>query len=126
MAPARMAKIESAVRIVLAFTQACNRHDLDGMLQLISQDCVIEDPEGRVYTGKPAIAQLWQGLLREAPEIQIEIEEIFGMGLRCILRWKYEQTDSGGQKKQMRGVDIFQIRDGFICEKLSYRKKLPK
>jgi steroid delta-isomerase-like uncharacterized protein len=126
MAPARMAKIESATRLALAFNQACNRHDLDGMLQLVSEDCVVESHDSAVYTGKAAIAQFWQGLLQEAPETQIEIEEIFGMGLRCILRWKYKRVNPAGQKEQVRGIDIFQIRDGFICEKLSYIKKQPK
>ncbi len=34
MSPTRMAKIESAIRIVLQFNEAFNRHDVAAMMQL--------------------------------------------------------------------------------------------
>jgi hypothetical protein len=47
----------------------------------------------------------------------MEIEEIFGMGMHCIMRWKYTWGDG-----HVRGVDVFKIEDNLICEKFSYVK----
>lgn len=121
MNPARMSKVESATRIVLAFNEAFNRHDVDGMMKLMSDDCVVENPapapDGTGYSGREAVSQLWQDFFRESPQAHIEIEEIFGFGYRCVMRWKYSSGES-----HIRGVDIFQIKDGLIAEKHSYVK----
>jgi ketosteroid isomerase-like protein len=126
MSPIRMSKIESAIRIVLEFNEAFNRHDVAGMMQLMSDDCVFENtdppPDGAVYLGKEAVSRFWQDFFRDSPNAHIEIEEIFGMGFRCIMRWRYGWVDASGEKGHVRGVDIFQVKGGFICEKFSYVK----
>ena len=126
MSPTRMAKLESAMRIVLEFNEAFNRHDVAGMMQLMSDDCAFENtspsPDGTVYSGKEAVTQFWQDFFRESSHAHIEIEEIFGLGNRCIMRWKYNWVDMEGKKGHVRGVDIFQVKDGLISEKFSYVK----
>lgn len=126
MSPARMSKVESATRIVLEFNKAFNRHDVPGMMKLMSEDCVFENtdpaPDGTVYSGQEAVTQFWLDFFRESPQAHIEIEEIFGLGLHCVMRWRYEWTDAQGNKGHVRGVDIFHLRDGLIREKLSYVK----
>jgi ketosteroid isomerase-like protein len=121
MTPARMAKIESAMRLVLEFNEAFNRHDVAGMMKLSTEDCVFENtnpaPDGTRYAGKEAVTNFWESFFRESPNAHIEIEEIFGMGNRCIMRWKYTWGDG-----HVRGVDIFQVKEGLISEKLSYVK----
>jgi ketosteroid isomerase-like protein len=126
MSHIRMSRIESAMRVVLAFNEAFNRHDVPGMMQLMSDDCVFENtnpaPDGTVYSGKEAVTQFWQDFFRDSPQAHIEIEEIFGLDKRCVLRWRYNWVDEARQKGHVRGVDIFKVIDGLICEKLSYVK----
>jgi len=126
MSPTRMSKIESGIRVVLDFNEAFNRHDVAGMMQLMSDDCVFENtnpaPDGAVYSGKEVVTRFWQDFFRESPYARIEIEEIFGFGDRCIMRWRYSWVGVTGQKGHVRGVDIFRVRDGSIKEKLSYVK----
>jgi len=126
MTPTRMSKVESATRVVLEFNEAFNHHDVTGMMKLMSDDCVFENtnpaPDGTVYSGKEAVTQFWQDFFRESPHAHIEIEEVFGMGMRCIMRWRYEWEDAAGEKGHVRGVDVFQVRDGLIRKKLSYVK----
>jgi len=121
-----MSKIESATRIVLSFNEAFNRHNVEEMMALMSDDCVFENtapaPDGNVYKGKEAVMQFWQEFFRESPQARIEIEEIFGMGYRCVMRWRYEWVDTTGEKGHVRGVDIFRLKEGLISEKLSYVK----
>jgi ketosteroid isomerase-like protein len=126
MSPVRMARVESGVRIVIAFIEAFNRHDLPGMMQLMSDDCVFEStappPDGAVYSGKEAVTQFWQDFFRQSPHAKISIEEIFGFGIRCLMRWRYDWVDETGNKGHVRGVDLYQLKNGLISEKLSYVK----
>lgn len=126
MSPARMSKIEAAMRIVLTFNDAFNHHDVTGMMQLMSDDCVFENtdpaPDGTVYSGKDTVTRFWQTFFHESPHAHIDIEEIFGIGNHCIMRWKYSWQDAGGKEGHVRGVDIFRVEDGLIAEKFSYVK----
>jgi hypothetical protein len=126
MSPTRMARLESAIRVVLEFNEAFNRHDVEAMMQLMSDDCVFENsapaPDGMAYSGKEAVTQFWQNFFRESPHAHIKIEEIFGIGFRCIMRWRYDWVDAAGIKGHVRGVDIFLVKNGLIREKLSYVK----
>jgi predicted SnoaL-like aldol condensation-catalyzing enzyme len=126
MSPARLSKLEAAMRIVLDFNEAFNRHDVAGMMQRMSDNCVFENthpaPDGTVYSGKEAVSQFWQDFFQEAPQAHIDIEEIFGLGNRCIMRWKYNWVDVGGKTGYVRGVDIFKVTDNLISEKFSYVK----
>lgn len=126
MSPSRMSKLESAVRVVLEFNDAFNRHDVAAMMQRMSDECIFENtypaPDGTVYSGKKAVTNFWEDFFRESPQAHIEIEEIFGLGERCIMRWQYHWVDSAGKNGHVRGVDIFRVRNGSIREKLSYVK----
>jgi predicted SnoaL-like aldol condensation-catalyzing enzyme len=116
-----MSKIEAAMRIVLEFNEAFNRHDVAWMMRLMSDNCVFENtnpaPDGTVYSGKEAVTRFWENFFKESPNAHIDIEEIFGLGHHCIMRWKYHWGDG-----HVRGVDVFKLKDGLICEKLSYVK----
>lgn len=122
----KMAKIEAAMRVVLAFNDALNQRDVPAMMALMSEDCVFENtspaPDGARYAGKAAVTQFWQDFFAAAPEARIQVEEIFGLGWRCVVRWRYDWVDPAGQPGHVRGVDIFTVRDGLISEKLSYVK----
>ena len=121
-----MARLESAVRVVIKFNEAFNRHDVPGMMQLLSDDCIFENsdpaPNGAVYSGKETAAKFLEEFFRKSPNAHMEIEEIFGFGIRCVMRWRYDWVDAAGKEEHVRGVDIFQLKSGFICEKLSYVK----
>jgi len=96
-------------------------------MQLVSDDCVFENaapaPDGAVYAGKEAVTKFWQDFFRESPQAHIEIEETLGLGIRCVVLWRYEWVDATGEKGHVRGVDIFQVKNGAICEQLSYVKR---
>lgn len=121
MSPIRMSKIESGMRVVLEFNKAFNQHDVSRIAPLLSEDCVLEStnpaPNGTSYKGKNAITQYLQEFFQKTPQAHIEIEEVFGMGIHCIMRWKYTWGEG-----HVRGVDIFKIEEGLILEKLSYVK----
>jgi limonene-1,2-epoxide hydrolase len=122
----KMSRFESGIRVVLAFNEAFNRHDVAGMMALLSADCVLEQsapaPDGAVYTGTEAISRFWQAFFRHSPQAHSEIEDIFGFRIRCVLRWRCDWVDAAGDKKHIRGVDLFSVQNDLIYEHLSYVK----
>lgn len=126
MSPIRMSRIETAMRTVLAFHEAFNRHDVAGMMEWMSDDCLFEDtypaPDGAAYRGKAEVTQYWERFFRESPAAHIDVEELFGFGERCIMRWRYSWVDAAGAQGHVRGVDVFRVKNELICEKLSYVK----
>jgi predicted SnoaL-like aldol condensation-catalyzing enzyme len=126
MSPSRLSRLESTTRLVLDFNEAFNRHDVTRMMQLMSDDCVFENttpaPDGVIYKGKVEVTQFWKDFFHHSPNAYIEIEDIFGLGMHCIMRWRYSWIDVDGNKGHIRGVDIFKVINGSISEKLSYVK----
>jgi ketosteroid isomerase-like protein len=121
-----MSKMESAMRVVLAFNDAFNRHDVAGLMQLMSVDCTVEHfepaPDGAVYVGHEAVAQFWRDHFGDKQAAHVEIEEVFGLGKRCIMRWQFSWRAEDGEARFVRGVDVFRVSEGLIREKLSYVK----
>ncbi len=124
--PIKMSRIEIPVRLALAYYKAYNAHDVAAMIQLMSENCIVETsapaPDGIVYSGKEAVTKFWQDFFHESPHANIKIEDVYGLGKRCIARWKCTWVDSDGKQQQVRGAEIFRTKDGLICEQLSYVK----
>jgi predicted SnoaL-like aldol condensation-catalyzing enzyme len=126
MSPVKMSKIESGIRAVLDYVKALNQHDVPTMMQFLRKDCIYENPgpapDGAAYTGKEAITNYWQDFFRASPQAQIKIEDVYGFGEQCVMRWRYQSTDAAGHVHHIRGVDIFKVEDGLICEQRAYVK----
>lgn len=126
MSPTHLSRLESAMRLVLDFNEAFNRQDVAGMLALVSQDCIFENsapaPDGERVRGRADLTQYWNDFFRNSAHAHLHIEEIFGLGMRCVVRWSLEWQDVAGIKSHVRGADIFQVREGLICERFSYVK----
>lgn len=109
--------------VVEAFNEAFNRHDVAGVMALMTDDCVFEDtyppPDGKRTAGQRAVRLAFAEFFRQSPQAHFECEEIVALGDRCAVRWRYRWDDSGGH---VRGIDLFRLRDGKIAEKLSYVK----
>ena len=128
MSPTRLSRVEAALRTILDFNAACNRHDIPGMMQLLSDTCIYENytpaPNGAVYSGREAITEFWQDFFNQSPKAHMHIEDAFGLGNHCIMRWRYEWEDATGKSNHLRGVDIFLVSSGLISEHRSYVKGL--
>jgi uncharacterized protein (TIGR02246 family) len=111
----------SAVEVVRRFQDAWNAHDVDGVMALMTDDCVFEStwppPDGERLVGQHAVRAFWERFFAQSPDAAIEIEEMFACGDRTTMRWRY-RWDGG----HVRGVDVYVVRDGKVAEKLSYVK----
>jgi ketosteroid isomerase-like protein len=115
-----------AVRLVLRFNDALNAGDVDAAMRLMTDDCIFEntypDPDGTRYEGEQAVRAFWEAFFHSSRKPRFDVEEVFGQGDRCVMRWTYHWVDESGMPGHVRGVDIIRLRDGLIAEKLSYVK----
>jgi ketosteroid isomerase-like protein len=117
---------DKAVEVIIGFNDALNRRDLDTMMGLMAEDCIFENtyppPDGTCYKGQAAIRAFWEDFFRSSNQAQFDIEEIFGLENRCVMRWIYHWVDQAGQAGHIRGVDLYKLTNDLIAEKLSYVK----
>ena len=117
---------DEVVRVIEAFSDATNRQDVEGMLELVSDDMVFEGttpPDGlRIAGDKAALRVLWEGIFSDSPRALVETEELIIAGDRCTARLRYIFDRDHPEDGHIRAVDIIRVRDGKIIEKLSYVK----
>jgi ketosteroid isomerase-like protein len=117
---------ETTLRVINRFNEAFARHDVDGIMAAMTEDCVFENtspaPDGQRIEGQGAVRAFWEEFFRSSPSSDIQPEEIFAAGDRCVVRWVYQWVDLQGTPGHVRGVDVFRVRDGKVAEKLSYVK----
>ena len=110
---------------VTRFNDAFNRHDVDGVMALMTNDCVFDStrppPDGERLVGQGKGRACWEEFFRRSPQARFEAEEVFAAGDRCVVRWTYHWIRDG-KPGHVRGVDLFRVRDGRVAEKLSYVK----
>jgi len=114
------------LEVVRHFLDAFARHDVDGVMAAMSEDCVFENtwppPDGERHVGRAAVRRFWERFFRETPSATFETEEMFAGGARCVVRWLYRWRNADGSAGHVRGVDVLRVRDGKVAEKLSYVK----
>ncbi len=116
----------STLEAVRRFNEAFDRHDVDGVMAAMTEDCVFENtcppPDGERYAGQDAVRSFWHRFFSSSPDARFTTEEIFASGNRCFVRWRYDWKGDDGAPGHVRGVDIFLVREGKVAEKLAYVK----
>jgi ketosteroid isomerase-like protein len=114
-------------RVVQRFNRAFNRHDVDAVMALCTEDTVLETtlpkPGGRRIRGQAAVRRYWERFFAATARARFDAEEIFAAGNRCVVRWRFRwAADRPGAPGHVRGIDVFRVRGGRIAEKLVYVK----
>ena len=111
--------------VVRRFNEAFNRHDVDGIMEMMTADCVFENtrpaPDGTRVEGAAAVRAVWERLFASSPQAHFEASDMFAAGDRAVVLWTYRWVKDSGPG-HVRGVDVFLVRDGRVAEKLSYVK----
>ena len=116
---------EATLATVERFNEIFNRHDVDGIMAAMTDDCVFDStrptPDGERFVGQSAVRGFWTAFFARSPAANFETEEIYACGDRCVVRWVYHWVRDG-VAGHVRGVDVFKVRGGKVAEKLSYVK----
>ncbi len=85
---------------VQRFNDAFGRHDVDGVMAAMTEDCVFEStsppPDGGRFQGQEAVRAVWEELFGSSPAAVFEAEETIAAGDRCVVRWVYRWGQGAG------------------------------
>ncbi len=120
-----MAGLDNKELVRSCFEKMCNQHDVDGALELISEDYMLHDPmEPDFPGGREAFKKMCSGYVEAFRDSSCTIEDQFAEGDRVATRW----TVSGCQTKDLPGmpskggcfnvggITISRVADGKIAE----------
>jgi ketosteroid isomerase-like protein len=114
---------EQTTQAIDRFNQAFQLHDAALLLDLIAEDCVLENtqpaPNGSRHVGREACLALWQGIAGNRDGwFELENTEVFGE--TALIFWRYCWGE--GEQSSVRGVNVMRVRDGKIVEGRGYVK----
>jgi ketosteroid isomerase-like protein len=113
-----------------AFTDAWNRHDLDGLMSFMTDDCVFQTAAGAErcgtrHSGREAVRRAFEQAWLAFPDAQWCNGRHFVQGERGVSEWTFVGTKADGTRVEADGCDLFTFRDGRIAVKDAFRKDRP-
>jgi ketosteroid isomerase-like protein len=95
---------------------AMNKHDLDGAASLMHQDYRSEQPAhpSLAFVGRAQMRANWEAMFAGIPDFRAELCQSVTDGDTTWSEWHWSGTRSDGQPFEMRGVTLFEIREGQV------------
>jgi ketosteroid isomerase-like protein len=111
-----------------SFCDAFNRHDLDALMDHMTEDCVFDasagsEPHGRRYVGREDVRRGFADVFATFPDGQWDEGRHLVAGDRGLSEWVFRGTKTDGTRVEVNGIDVFTFRDGKIAVKDSFRKQ---
>jgi ketosteroid isomerase-like protein len=109
------------------FLAPWNRHDVDGAMAMMTDDCVWEvtrgsEPYGTLFEGRAAVRLAIADAFTALPDVNYQpIRSSFGED-HVVVELLVTGTLADGMKARYHACDILTLRDGKITAKRSYRK----
>jgi ketosteroid isomerase-like protein len=118
---------DDAVRMLQSIATAFDEHDLDRIMTYFAEDAVFEAPRGTEpwgtrFVGREAVREAFAGRFAGIPDIRYQGDSHFVDGDRGASEWTLSGTTTEGQRIEIRGCDLWTLRDGQVVRKDSYWK----
>ena len=118
---------DETIEVLKAITRAFDEHDLDGILAHFADDAVCESPRGpdrwgQRYVGTERIREAFAGRFSGIPDVSYRDDDHFVDGDRGVSEWTLSGTTTAGQRIEVRGCDLWTLRDGKVVKKDSFWK----
>ena len=118
---------DDAMLMLKAIATAFDEHDLEGIMAHFADDAVFEGPRGPDswgprFVGSEAIREAFAARFAGIPDIRYQQDEHFVDGDRGASEWTLSGTTTEGQLIEVRGCDLWTLRDGMVVKKDSFWK----
>ncbi len=112
------------------FARAWNRHDLDALMSMMTDECVFDASAGdqiagERFAGRDAVRGAFSAVFEQFPDAHWGNARHFVVGDRGWSEWTFSGTLRDGRRVEVNGCDLFTFRDGRIAIKNSFRKNRP-
>jgi enamine deaminase RidA (YjgF/YER057c/UK114 family) len=117
-----------ALALLDKFAEAYNRHDVDGIMSLMTEDCTFvsyfgPDSCGQRFSGAEQVRTRVAAGLHDFPDARWDNVRHFVSGGRGVTEWTFRGTRRGtAELVERQGCDLFSFRDNKIWIKDTYQK----
>jgi steroid delta-isomerase-like uncharacterized protein len=116
-----------ALALMERFAAAWNRHDLDALMSMMTDDCVFDasagpDVEGQRSEGQQEVRAAYAAVFEAFPDAHWADARHFAAGNRGVSEWTFTGTRADGTRVAVHGCDLLTFREGRIAVKNSFRK----
>lgn len=120
----------SEAQLLQNLFEAFNRHDLDGVLACMTEDCEFDaaaGPEsfGARFVGHQAVGAAFAKVWETFPDVQWANHTHFAADGVGLSQWTLVGTRPDGVRIEADGIDLFSFRDGKVATKKAFRKDRP-
>jgi ketosteroid isomerase-like protein len=118
---------DDAMDMLRSICAAFDRHDLDAIMAHFAEDAVFESPRGpdrwgQRFVGVDQIREAFAGRFSGIPDVRYQDDDHFVDGDRGASEWTLSGTMVDGPLIEVRGCDLWTIRDGKVVKKDSFWK----
>jgi ketosteroid isomerase-like protein len=118
---------DDAVRMLEQIAAGFDTHDLDGIMAHFADDAVFDGPRGSEkwgtrFTGREAIREAFAARFAGTPDVRYQEDAHFVDGDRGASEWTLSGTTTDGARIEVRGCDLWTLRDGTVVKKDSFWK----
>jgi steroid delta-isomerase-like uncharacterized protein len=124
-------KTSDLLTLLEHFADAWNRHDLDALMAMMTDDCVFQASagphvDGQRSEGQLAVRTAYAAVFDAFHDAHWANARHFIAGNRGVSEWTFTGTHQNGTFVEVTGCDLFTFHDGKIAMKNSYRKNRPE
>jgi ketosteroid isomerase-like protein len=102
--------------VVQRLAALMNKHDLAGAAALMHPHYRSEQPAhpGRAFVGRAQMEANWKAMFDGIPDFHAELIRSAQDGVTTWTEWHWTGTRGDGEPFEVRGVSLFEVRDGRI------------
>ena len=120
-------KTEVTEAFLQSFANAFNAHNVKLIMSHMTYDCVFEasagpDLNGEKFIGQEQVKKAFESVFETFADAHWGNARHFVFGNRGLSEWVFTGTKKDGTKVEVKGCDLFTLKDGKIFIKNSYRK----
>ena len=117
-------------KLLEAFADAWNRHDIEALMSMMTEDGIFEASAGNSvngdrHEGQRAVRAAYEAVFAQYPDARWADARHVVKGNRGVSEWTFTGTLNDGRRVEVAGCDLFTFRSGKIAVKNSFRKNRP-
>jgi steroid delta-isomerase-like uncharacterized protein len=120
--------------VVLGYFDALNRHELGEAIAFLDDEVVEEITGVGVLRGPHEVRTFFDGLFKAAPDMHVIVDRTVREKDTVVVQWRMSGTFTGGPlfngvqatgaPLQIRGCDVFDVREGKIVRNTAFQDGL--
>jgi ketosteroid isomerase-like protein len=104
-------------RLLRRLHAAMNAHDLEAFVACFAEDYDSAQPAhpDRAFRGREQVRANWSAIFSGVPDFRAQLVRLDMVGDTAWSEWRWEGTQSDGDRLDMAGVTVFGVRDDHVA-----------